>query len=168
MFAFALFILEGVAYARNYHLSAPHIIGVSKPLVFTFGPIMYLYALTVSRGRHVLRATQVLHFLPFLLVTIILLPFFVSSGADKLAFLETLNAGGSPAYLAVIENLQYVHGIVYVVLTLRVLREHRRRVRDIYSSTERINLSLASQPCRWHCGNLGARHCAAPAWSRRI
>ena len=140
MVAFAVFILEDVSYETGYFRDFPHVIGLSKPLVFCFGPLMFLYVVTVSRGGHDVPRRLWLHFIPAAVVLAITLPFFVKSGGEKLAFLADLQQYGAPAYLAVIENLQYVHGIIYVVLTLVLLHRHRRSIEHFYSSTEQINL----------------------------
>jgi AraC-like DNA-binding protein len=129
-----------VYYAREYYYAYPHFIGVSTPLVFGFGPILYLYAQTVSAGGHTFRKVSLLHFLPFILVTLYFLPFYRQDGAAKIAFLHTLLRKGPPVDLAIIEHLQYPHGILYVILTIGLLRRHRARLRHTYSSIERINL----------------------------
>jgi len=140
MSAFSLFIFTGVYYAREYYYAFPHFIGVSVPLIFLFGPILYLYARTVSEGGHAFRKTWLLHFVPFLLVTLYLAPFFLQDGASKIEFLHTLMQAGPPRYLVVIQQLQYPHGILYVLLTIGLLRRHRARLRENFSSLERINL----------------------------
>jgi len=140
MLAFSIFILEGVYYARAYYEVFPHFIGVSKPLVFLFGPIIYLYAKTVSAGGQVFRKASLLHFIPCLLVTLYFLPFYAQDGATKLAFLHALMREGPPLDVAIIEQLQYPHGIIYMILTIRLLQRHYAQVKTTHSSVERINL----------------------------
>lgn len=140
MLAFSVSIFERVYYAREYYHDFPHLIGVSVPLVFVFGPILYLYAQAVSTGGQSFRKASLLHFVPFLLVTLRLLPFYLQDGPAKLAFLQHLFQNGPPRYLAIIEHLQYPHGIIYVFLTIGVLRSHQARMRQTRSSIERINL----------------------------
>jgi AraC-like DNA-binding protein len=140
MLVFSVSIFARVYYAREYYDDIPHFIGVSVPLVFVFGPILYLYAQAVSTGGRSFRKASLLHFIPFLLVTLRLLPFYLLDGPAKLAFLEDMFRNGPPRYLAIIEHLQYPHGIVYVFLTIGVLRSHQARMRQTHSSIERINL----------------------------
>jgi AraC-like DNA-binding protein len=140
MLAFSISILQQVYYAREYYYDFPHFIGVSVPLVFVFGPILYLYAQAVSTRGQSFRKASLLHFVPFLLVTLRLLPFYLQDGPAKLAFLQDLFQNGPPRYLAIIEQLQYPHGIIYVFLTIGVLRSHRACMRQTQSSIERINL----------------------------
>lgn len=140
MVAFAVFILEGVYYARAYHYRWPRFIGVSVPLIFLFGPLHYLYARTVSLGGSSFRRASLLHFLPPALVALYLAPFYLQGGASKIAFVESLSRAGPPIDLAIIQQLQYPQGVLYVILTILLLRRHRARLRDNFSSLEHINL----------------------------
>jgi AraC-like DNA-binding protein len=140
MLSFSLFALQGVYYARGYYTEYPHFIGMSAPLVFVFGPVLYLYAQAVSSGGHAFPKSSLLHFLPFAAVILYLVPFFLETGEEKIEFLGRLDRGDSPLGLAIIQHLQYAHGILYVALTIRVLRRHRERLRDAQSPVERIHL----------------------------
>jgi AraC-like DNA-binding protein len=141
MVAFAMFILEGVYYDRGIMIQYPQFIGVSVPLVYLFGPILYLYTEVVSHGGHTFKPRWLLHFIPVTLVTLWLMPFYLQSGAEKLAFLHRMDAAGPPRDVVVIQLLQYPHGFFYVALTFLVLRRHGARLRANYSAIEHINLT---------------------------
>jgi AraC-like DNA-binding protein len=140
MLAFSLFVLEELYYARGYFELYPHLIGASVPLVFTFGPVLYLYAESVSAGGQSLPRRSWLHFLPAVGLGLCLLPFYLQDGANKIEFLHALLRQGPPWELAFIQSFQYPHGLLYVVLTVRLLRRHRERLLHGHSSLERINL----------------------------
>ena len=140
MLAFSLFVLQGIYYARGYYEAYPHFIGLSTPLVFVFGPVLYLYAQAVSSGGYVFRRASLLHFLPSAIIALYLTRFYLDTGPEKIAFLRHVEAEGSPLDLRIIEHLQYPHGILYVALTIGVLRRHRHRLRDSHSPVDRINL----------------------------
>jgi AraC-like DNA-binding protein len=65
---------------------------------------------------------------------------YLSSGAEKLAFYQRILDGDLPAFVRVAEPLKFVSGISYAAATLLFLRRHRERVKDSYSSIERVNL----------------------------
>ena len=94
----------------------------------------------VSEGGQRFRKRWLLHFIPFALVTLYLLPFYVRSGPEKLAYLDRLMGGAVPGDVVLIQNLYYPHGIAYVVLTIALLRRHRASLQDTHSFIERINL----------------------------
>lgn len=140
MLLFSVYIAQGVYYSRGYFLDYPHFIGISQPLIFVFGPILYVYTGMVIDGGHRFKPQYLVHFIPFVLVTMTLVPFYLSDGATKIEFLDALFADGPPLHLAIIENLQYIHGLTYVAATAVVLRRHRRDLRDVHSSVEHISL----------------------------
>jgi AraC-like DNA-binding protein len=140
MLSFSASILESLAYAGGWYRDWPHIIGAAKPLIFVFGPILYLYALAVTLGGHTFRKRWLRHFIPAGLVALYFAPFYLSRGTTKIAFVEDLMRNGPPLDVVVIDNLQYPHGILYVVLTILLLRRHRAALRETHSNVEQINL----------------------------
>ena len=141
MVAFAVSLAQDVYYRRELYRAMPHFIGVGVPLIFIFGPILYLYAKAVSEGATSFRRGWLLHFLPFALATLYLLPFYLQSGAEKAAYLTRLMREGPPGDVVLIQNLYFPHGITYVVLTILLLRRHRAHLRDTHSFQERVNLA---------------------------
>jgi AraC-like DNA-binding protein len=140
MVSFSLFILSGAYYVRGWYEVFPHGIGVSESLVYTFGPLLYLYALTLSRGDTRFRKLWLLHFIPFALVALYMVPFFLRSGAYKIDFMEKLLAGEVPMEVRVIDALKYAHGFTYTFLSLLLVHRYGVRLKEDRSSVERINL----------------------------
>lgn len=140
MLAFSISLATNVYHAAGLEQRYPHFFGVGYPLPFLFGPLIYLYAVAASdRGRR-FRWPDALHFIPFAATVIAGLPIYLSSGPEKMAFYQSLLAGEQPEWIAIANPLKFVSGITYAVLTMLFLRRHRERVKDSYSSTERVNL----------------------------
>jgi AraC-like DNA-binding protein len=68
-------------------------------------------------------------------------PFILGSAEAKIEMVHSVMRDEDPFDIRLIENLKYVHGIIYVLLTIRLLRRHRSRLKDRFSSIERINLN---------------------------
>ena len=140
MLAFSLFIVMRVYYERQWYLELPHLIGVNRLLIYLFGPLLYLYTLSVSEGGNRFTRAWLAHLLAPTLLFLYRIRFFLADGATKIAFLRTLMAGGPSPQEVIIEQLQYVIGIVYCVLTIVHLRRHQARLLQTHSWVERINL----------------------------
>ncbi|HSA56593.1 MAG TPA: helix-turn-helix transcriptional regulator [Gemmatimonadaceae bacterium] len=141
MLAFSVYLVGDVYYAAGLVRDFPHLFGISYPLPWLFGPLVYLYTVAASDSSRQFRPRDALHFAPVMIVVVATLPIYLMSGADKIALLERLEAGDVPAVLTVLEPWKYVSGLAYSVLTVRHLLRHRRRVENSYSNTERVNLS---------------------------
>ena len=140
MVAFSIGMASTVYHAAGLEQRYPHFFGWSYPLPFLYGPLIYLYAVAAADREHRLAARDVLHFVPFLAAIIAGLPVYVMSGPEKLAWYARLVAGDVPTWIRVADPLKYISGIAYVVATILFLRRHRERVKNSYSSTERVNL----------------------------
>lgn len=140
MVAFTIYLVTDVYYAAGLVSAYPHFFGISYPLPWVFGPLVYLYAVAASDRSWTFRARDTLHFVPAILVVLEGLPIYLASGADKVALYQRFTAGDIPALIAVTAPTKYVSGLAYSVATVAYLRLHRRRIQNSYSNTQRVNL----------------------------
>ena len=140
MLAFSISLATSVYYAAGYVQVVPHFFGAGWPIPFLAGPLVYLYAVTAAdRSRHFTRL-DALHFVPFVAAVVVGLPVYLESGAAKIAFYNRLLSGETPLWMTIVDPLKYVSGVTYTVVTIAFLRRHRDRVKESYSSVERVNL----------------------------
>ncbi len=154
MLAFSVSLISEVYYSAGLVRTWPHLFGISYPLPWVFGPLVYLYAVAASDRGWRFGGRAALHFAPVVAILIVTLPIYLQSGADKIALYDRLTAGDVPTLLVVLDPFKYVSGLAYSAATVLYLRMHRRRVEDSYSNTERVNL-------RWLQSLAGA---AAAIW----
>jgi AraC-like DNA-binding protein len=140
MIAFAVGLVSEVYYSAGIIRSHPHFFGISYPLPWIFGPLVYLYTLAASDRTWRFRARGAMHFAPAAMVVVLTFPIYLRSGPEKIALYDQLTSGNPPALLAVLDPFKYVSGLAYCGVTLAYLRAHRRRVEDSYSNTDRVNL----------------------------
>jgi AraC-like DNA-binding protein len=140
MLAFSLYLLSAVYHAVGFERVFPHFFGVAYPMPLLFGPVIYLYAVHAADRTRRLTWRDAWHFAPFAAAVLAVLPVYLMSGAEKIAFYEDLKRGVVPPTVVVIDPLKYLSGIAYTTATIVFLRRHSRRVRDSYSSLERVNL----------------------------
>jgi len=140
MLAFSVYLATLVYHAVGFEQVFPQFFGAAYPMPFLYGPLVYLYALTASDRSRGLTWRDALHFVPFLAVVIAGLPIYLMSGSDKIAFYHQLQNGVRPLLLRVADPLKLISGVTYAVVTIVFLHRHRERVKESYSSTERVNL----------------------------
>lgn len=140
MLAFSVSLATSAYHAAGYVAVLPHFFGAAFPLPFLFGPLIYLYAVTAADRRRPLTWRDALHLVPFLATVIVGLPIYSMSGAEKIAFYEGLQRGVAPGWFGIADVLKLVSGVAYTSATILFLRRHRERVKESYSSTERVNL----------------------------
>lgn len=140
MAAFAVYLVGDVYYAAGLVRVYPQLFGISYPLPWVFGPLVYLYAVTASDTARGFKQADALHFLAPIAVVLATLPIYLMSGPEKVTLFDRLRSGDAPRLIAVLDPTKYVSGIAYSAATFAVLRAHARRVRDSYSNTQRVNL----------------------------
>ena len=140
MASFTVFLASTVLDSPAVLARYPHLFGIAYPMPWVFGPLVYLYALTASDADRVMRPRDWLHLAPPVLVVLLSLPIYLMSGPEKVGLYERMLAGDVPTLLRVIDPTKFLSGIAYSIATVRLLREHRRRVEQSYSTTEHVTL----------------------------
>ena len=140
MVAFSIYLATAAFDGGQLVEVFPHAFGLAHPMPFLFGPLIYLYAITAADRTRQLTLRDALHFIPFLAVILNGLPVYLMSGAEKVALYHRLERGDVPPSIAITLPLKLLSGVIYATLTLVFLRRHRERVKDSYSSLERVHL----------------------------
>jgi AraC-like DNA-binding protein len=140
MVAFSIFLASSVYHAAGLERAFPHFFGAAYLMPLLYGPLIYLYAVAAGDRSRQLTWRDALHFLPFAIALMATLPIYLMSGPEKIAFYQALLRGEVPPLLQVIDVVKLCSGVTYTVITLLLLRRHRARIRDNYSSLEHVNL----------------------------
>lgn len=116
----------------------PYLLGFELPLPLVHGPFLFLYA-TAFTNRLSKTGYKLLHFIPFALALVSVLPFLTLSYDDKV---QVYRSGGA-AYRSVTTVLfaaTIISGVVYSLMTLLFLNNHKKSIKERFSYTEKINL----------------------------
>ncbi len=138
--SFTVYLASAVYYATGLVRVWPHFFGVSYPLPFLFGPLVYLYAVCASDRTRRLSRRDAAHLVPFVLILLGGFDIYLLSGAEKIALFDAVVRGQRPWLLRVGDPLMVVLGAAYAAATLLFLRRHEERVKNSYSHLERVNL----------------------------
>lgn len=134
-FFFALLHLIFIAcYACGLVYKTSAFIGWELPLPFLHGPFLYLYILFLS-GQQRYKWNYLFHFIPAVLVAFILafvLPEVHSSTSALSAF--------KPLFQGMVAAIM-VSGVVYVIVSLLLLKKHQRNIVGQFSNTDKITLN---------------------------
>lgn len=134
----AIVVSGAVLLTTNYVYVFPHLSRLHHPFVFLAGPLLFLYikALTSSEKRFGKR--EFLHFIPFALCFLYLLPYYFQSGEAKLAHLRAEYYQESLGLWYYIRSIFFVvQFLFYLILTAFMLVRYSRKVGQQSSSGER-------------------------------
>ncbi len=138
--ALAINLLNGYIYrAGYYNKNLTDYILVGAPFAFLYSPLMYFYVKSLTDKPFVFKLKYLLHAIPFLIFTLYLcVDFYFLPEAAKRNFAYDFKDYVFWATSIVLLNIQVV---VYVVGVVLRLRKYSKRIKTIFSSTEKINYS---------------------------
>lgn len=124
--------------STNEYLKFPYLLGIEIPLPLLHGPFLFLYTVALSSGQ-LSRPNIFLHFIPFAIAFITVIPFLILSSKKKIIVYQNEGEGFETLSTIIFVGI-IISGIIYTILSLRVLSNHKKKIKDNFSSIEKINL----------------------------
>ncbi len=117
----------------------PYLLGVEIPLPLIHGPFLYLYvAGLVQPGSG--KPHRAVHFIPAAIAYVLLAGFFIQPFGEKIRIYQQ----GGTGYETITSIIRFPiipSGIIYVILSLVLLKKHRVNIAKRFSYSEKINLN---------------------------
>lgn len=128
------FILT-TGYAYYY----PHLMQLAWPVNFLHAPLLYLYVVAYAGSDCRWRPRTLMHFVPFVIDFLLMLPFYSLTAEAKRAALTGTST--EPIFLPHGDSLVNVIQIaIYLVLCIRLINDHEIRIRGCLSNIDRVSL----------------------------
>lgn len=141
IFTYSAFIVESSISGTQVAERFPHMLGLFAGVVYLNGPLHYLYALALIKADFSFSKKHLYHFLPILIFyAYFLFPFYLKSGTFKIAFFQSIEQNGPPASLLFFSWVVLFQGVIYMIFTFMLLKQHSRTIKDSFSTIENINL----------------------------
>ncbi|MCP3875694.1 MAG: helix-turn-helix transcriptional regulator [Desulfobacteraceae bacterium] len=113
-----------------------HFAQTYRPLPFLIWALLYFYIKAMTNPDFRFQLKDSIHLIPFLLYTLLLLPFFLSGPSVKI---EAASTPLPPHYFFAV-LLQTTLLFFYLIQSHKILRDHRRRIQEIFANTEKVKL----------------------------
>jgi AraC-like DNA-binding protein len=138
MLFYAVNLLDVFSIISGYSKQHPHLTAVTAVFPYIYGPLLYLFAKSISEKLEKFSRKDYLHFLPFIILTIIGFPlYFLRDAEFKLAM---ANGTADAPVLSFVGMFIPVAGIIYVVLSARIFNNYRKKIKQNFSNIDRINM----------------------------
>jgi AraC-like DNA-binding protein len=160
--AFAIVIAIGVGGATmasdRFIIQYPHLLKIQDPFFILGAPLLFLYVRTLIKGRAGSGKKDLLHFLPFALCLLYLLPFYFQSGEAKL-----VSVGSYFDYWArwsyIRSTTLIVQFVIYLSLIAWMLVAYSRKLKQQTLPGEasvlfQVRFMLAALTALWVFGSL--------------
>ena len=140
--------LEFLSIRNAYPIEISLFYGTRLGSWLILGPLTYFYVMAITRDNFKIRQKQIVHFLPFILITI-LIPMIINEPfPDRavhygmLSVVKYYGLGTTPFQwlYGVVFILQFFHMLVYILISGRELKHYSERIKANYSNIDSINL----------------------------
>ncbi len=128
-----LIIIAG--YASGFIYKTPVLIGWELPLPFLHGPFLYLYILFLSGQQRYHGFRHLLHFIPAVSAAL-----FLAFIIPEVQLSPSALSDFTPLFRGIVTGIM-ISGVIYVILSLRLLYRHRKNIVGQFSNTDRITLN---------------------------
>lgn len=128
-------------YYQGYWEKYPHLIGITVPFPFLYGPLLYLYILYSIKSSSHLRKIDFLHFTPFILSYLYMFPFYFLYSIEEKVQVDKGLVNDFDIFTNILLIGFLASVISYSVLAYRKLVQHQRILQENFSYNNRINLN---------------------------
>ena len=138
----SIIVSGAVLLSSKYVFVYPHLSRIHHPFVFLAGPLLYLYLRELISNGKGFERKDLLHFVPFAVFLIYLLPYYLQSRKSKLDVLSSEYVQVSLGqWYYVRSSLFIIQFLVYLVLIVLTIVQFSRRAKKLDSQQDRATLS---------------------------
>lgn len=149
---FSISIINFFILRTELHFKYPHLYGISFPVLFLFGPLFYFYVKLIINRNYKFKKNTWLHFLPFILCIIVMLPdYLLSIDEKRKIFVDYMI---SPLGV-IISMAEIIHLFTYNAVIYKIVEKHKELIKLSESSIEGIDLHWVQNGIICFVGTFG-------------
>jgi AraC-like DNA-binding protein len=141
MFLFGLHLLNYYSYTLGYWQIYPHLIGITHPFPLFYGPLIYLYTALSLRIDQKFTWSDALHFSPVILSYLYMVRFIFFYTAEEKIIVDQDMVSDFKIFMYVSLVAFIFSGIVYPILSYRLLNRYQAFINQNFSYEESISLN---------------------------
>ena len=141
IFALSFELFASVYYSKGWYYDFPWFMGITYPIAYLYGPVFYIYTKLLTKKIEKVHPVNLLHLIPYLTGYIITIPIFILPTAEKIAVVEKMFINQQPLIYSIYERLISVQGIIYTVLTVLLVIDYNKKIKERFSNIDKINLN---------------------------
>jgi AraC-like DNA-binding protein len=140
MLLYSLVVLHNLAFELGAYKLPTRYVLVPIGIIYVLSPWLYLYGRYLIAPRHAFSRKHLLHFLPFLVFELSLLPLFIR---PELAGSLQLHPGAEnmPPIFLVYNALLILQAAFYLILIIRLIRAFHHDLKEVAASIEKVKLN---------------------------
>ena len=140
MLVVSIHLTNSHLYTAGYWEIYPHLVGITVPFPFFYGPLLYLYVYYSIHNTH-FRKTDYLHFLPVIMSYLYMFQFYFFYSEMEKRLVDQGLIHDFDTFSNIVLVTLILSAIAYTLYTYRLLNQYRILIESNFSNTENINLN---------------------------
>ncbi|HLO58472.1 MAG TPA: helix-turn-helix domain-containing protein [Bacteroidales bacterium] len=128
---------------KEFFLAYPHLSKISWLIPSLFGPLTYLFTLKLCSANPLFKKSDLLHFMPFLVYLVVLLPWYIRPASYKREYLADFELAREDDF-GFLNQFSILIILVYLVITLLYLKNFRIRISNTFSEISKKRVEWMS------------------------
>jgi len=136
LIAISLHLFEYGANISGITLEYPFLIASTYPLLFCLGPFYFIYCQYLLDKNYKVTIKSILHFIPALLVLLMMMPFYAMPENQKISFLQNLETNGNlkiPIEQLVFMATHVAQTVIYVYAAYKFIVKKEQELKEFSS-----------------------------------
>lgn len=126
----SIIVAGAVLLTSNYVFVYQHLSRIHHPFVFLAGPLLFLYLRGLTSREWKFERKDFLHFIPFGLCLIYLLPYYFQNRAAKTRAISLEYIGSLEQWYYIRSALFFIQFLVYLVLVVLAVIQYSRKIKQ--------------------------------------
>lgn len=140
MLVMAIHLSSYYLHYLGYWVKYPHLVGVAHPFPLLYGPLLYLYVVFSLRSDQRWRWKDWMHFLPFVVTYLFMIPFF-SLSAEQKALTDSQDFNSPYQLFFIISLFTFIiSALIYTILSYKKITKYQKLIDDNFAYKEEISL----------------------------
>ena len=141
MLIISIHLLSSNFYHLGYWDLFPHLVGITAPFPFLYGPLLFLYVSHSLKNDNRLNNQDFLHFSPFALSYLYLARFYFFYSAEEKRLVDSGEVNDFQMFAMIMLVGFVISGIAYSILSFKQITQHTSLIENNFSHTDRMNLN---------------------------
>lgn len=118
----------------------PHLMIIPIGISLLMGPLHYLYARSLIRSTTKIKKADWLHFLPFALYELLIIPELFQPSQELAAEMQKIYVEGLPIKYFIFNWLVLFQILTYMILTVFIINRFSNSIKNVFSTIEKVKL----------------------------
>jgi AraC-like DNA-binding protein len=128
-------------HVHGYWEEYPHLVGLTVPVPFLYGPLLFLYVLYSTRSDSKFSIKDYWHFAPTIISYLYMMPFYFFYTPEEKRLVDSGQINDYSTFSNILVIAFMVSGITYSIYSFRLLKKHQELVEENFSYSDKISLN---------------------------